>query len=666
MRKKVLFLMAGLCLCMLTAEHPGWANETQNSTRDDVFTLGEIVVKETAGANNMTIGHTVTAEDIKIMGAVNAAEALNYVPGVNVVRTAKGESNINVHGFGQKDVLILIDGVPYYETKNGPLDLQQIPAAIIGKIEVVKGASSVLYGPNALGGVVNIVTRKGVTGISGQVSAEGGRGGYGRGTASLNFGAENGFSVLGTVDYRTRDDLYFSDDYSPRETNIRYKGPSDGRPNPRIVDDGDKKDNSDLESLNLWTRLGFAPTEKLELYASLFHFDMERGRMFSDVHNKVFNFSDGFSSFGRYDEYKDTGADFGGRFSVNKMWDLRAMAFYHVHEDEYTSYVSEDLAEKIATSTWDDDAYGFSLFSDTYFDRFGALSLSVQYREDKHKQQDAEGADWEHSESNTLTLAAEDTLTLGRFTAVLGLAYHDFDAVEIAELDGYDHDTFDPMAGLSWAGPNGLEIFGSVGKKTRFPTFGDMEDDNVIYKLKPEENMNYTLGARYLFFSQVRTEVSGFFNDIDDRIGEIDDTPANIDKVEIYGVELSTDTQITDRLGFGFNYVYTHGRNKSDDRESDFLEDLPEYTVSANLTYMIPGIETRLILKGIYKDSVIFNTDDNEKEYSKVVDLSLIKDWAGGFSLGAHITNLFDEQYYEGKGMACDGFNAKLVAQYDF
>ena len=664
MRETRFLFILTICLGIFLAGSPAWAEDEQKETRDDVFTLGEIVVEETSGVSNIAISNTVTAEEIKHMGAVNAGEALAHVPGVNLVRTSKGELNINIHGFQQKDVLVLIDGVPYYETKNGPLDLQQIPAAIIGKIEVIKGASSVLYGPNALGGVVNIVTKKGVKGTSGQVSVEGGRGGYGRGTASLNYGAENGFSVLGTVDYRTRDHLYYSDDYSPRETTIKGPGGSaGGRANPRVVDEGDKKGNSDLESLNLWTRLGYAPTDRLELYASLFHFDMERGRMFSDVHNKSTN---SFSSFGRYDEYKDAGVDLGGRLSMKKMRDLRAMGFYHSHEDDYTSYVSEDLAEKIATSTWDDDAYGFSLFSDTYSDRFGALSLSVQYREDKHKQKGDVDEDWEHSESNTLTLAAEDTLTLGQFTAVLGLAYHDFEAVKIAELDGYDHDTFDPMAGLTWAGQSGLEIFGSVGKKTRFPTFGDMVKDDVVYPLKPEENINYTLGTRYLFFNRVRAELSGFFNDIDDRIGEVSDEPANIDKVEIYGVELVTDTQISERLTFGLNYVYTHGRNKSDGRESDFLEDLPEYTVMANVTYMIPRIETRLILRGTYKDGVIFNTEDNEKEYSKVVDLSLIKDWPGGFSLGAHVTNLFDEQYYEGKGMACDGINAKLVAQYDF
>ena len=662
MKTKGLFAVAACCLGLICG--PGLS--TAKETPDDLFTLGEIVVVGKSGVQNIAINNTVTAEDIQEIGAVNAAEALQHVPGVNVVRTSKGEMNINIHGFQQKDILVLIDGVPYYETKNGPLDLQQIPAGIIGRIEVTKGASSVLYGPNALGGVVNIVTKKGVKGTSGVVSVEGGRGGYGRGTATLNYGAENGFSVLGSIDYRTRDDLYFSDDHDPREASIRFRGPSDGRPNPRVIDAGDKKDNSDLESLNLWTRMGYEPSENLELYTSLYYFEMERGRPFSDVHNRVFNFPGGFSTFGRFDEYKDTGIDFGGRYSINKQWNLRAMAFYHSHVDDYTSYVSEDLETKIATSTWDDDAWGVSLFSDTDLGKYGLLSFSVQYRDDRHQDRDDVDLDWEYSESSTLTFAVEETLQIGQFTGILGLAYHDFEVDRIANLDGYSKSSFDPMAGLTWTGQSGLEIFGSVAKKTRFPTFADMEDNNQLYRLDPEENINYSLGVKHRIANRVNVALSGFFNDIDNRIGEINDEPANIDEAEIYGLELETRTKVTDRLSFGFDSVFIRARNKSEDRTSKYLEDVPEYTIGASINYMIPVIETRIVLKGTYKDSVIFSTDTEEKEYSTVVDLSLIKDWPNGFSLGGYINNLFDADYYEGKGMASNGFDFKMVARYEF
>jgi len=116
----------------------------------------------------------------------------------------------------------------------------------------------------------------------------------------------------------------------------------------------------------------------------------------------------------------------------------------------------------------------------------------------------------------------------------------------------------------------------------------------------------------------------------------------------------------------GVSYVYTHARNESEDRESDYLEDVPENMISASLGYMIPKIETRFIVRGTYKGGMIYNTEEEETEYSTVVDLSLIKNWDNGFSLGGHIYNLLDEDYYDGKGMACNGFDFKVVAQYEF
>jgi len=223
------------------------------------------------------------------------------------------------------------------------------------------------------------------------------------------------------------------------------------------------------------------------------------------------------------------------------------------------------------------------------------------------------------------------------------------------------------MAGVTWTSEKGVQIFGSIAKKTRFPTFADMEDSGQIFRLYPEKNINYTLGTKYLFFDRAHVGLSGFYNDITDRIGEdVNGDPVNIDQAKIYGIELETNTDITDRVSLGINYVYTHARNDSADRTSDYLEDVPEDMFFASLGYMIPKIETRFVFRGTYKGGVIYNTDDDEKEYSTVFDLSLIKNWDNGFSLGGHIYNLFDENYYDGKGMACDGFNFKVVVKYDF
>ncbi|CAG37710.1 TonB-dependent receptor plug domain-containing protein [Desulfotalea psychrophila] len=668
MKRSMLLKTSVLCLGFAGLTQLAFAGQV-TTDESNVFTLGEIVVGDSSRVQDVAINNTVTAEEIESLGATTAAEALAFVPGVNLVQTTKGTSNITIQGFQQKDILVLIDGVPYYETKNGPLDLQQIPASIIGKIEVIKGASSVLYGPNAMGGVVNIITKKGVEGFAGSARVELGRDGYNREVASLNYGAENGFSVLGTVDYRRRDALRFSDSYQPVATKI--KGDPTGRPNPRVIDDGGKKNNSELESLSLWTRLGYAPTDEAEVYASLYHYELERGRLFSDSYNKV---KGAFSTFARYDSYRDMGVDLGGRVQTNDWLALRTMAFYHNHKDDCSFYESENLANKLATSTWDDDSYGVSIFSDMDLNRFGDLTLTAQYREDKHKDRHEKIDPYKHSKSDTFTLAGQETISWGPLSTVLGVGWNHFDVSEIAgNDDGYDSDSIDPMLGLTWTGESGLRLFGSVAKKTRFPTFSDMQDKSgKVYVLDPEKNINYTAGAEYLFFDRTNVTLSAFYNDVEDGIDTVmiagNKTPTNIDSAKIYGIELSTDTEITERVNLGIDYTWTHARNDSADRRSDYLEDTPEHAIGTKISYQVPMIEAKFTLHGLWKidNYILVGDGENVAEDSFVLDLSLLKDFDNGFTAGAYINNLLDADYYEGNGMASNGFNFKFIVQYAF
>ena len=164
MKKGRVFLI-GTCFIALIFSSASWAEETPKSeSKKDyqVFDLGEIFVtsEKPPAVQSMAITNEVSAEDIKATNSHTVAEALAYVPGIRVSTGRKNEPMIQIHGMDQTKILVLIDGVPYYETKYGKLDLNEIPVDNVAKIEVTKGAASVLYGPNALMGVVNIITKK--------------------------------------------------------------------------------------------------------------------------------------------------------------------------------------------------------------------------------------------------------------------------------------------------------------------------------------------------------------------------------------------------------------------------------------------------------------------------------------------------------------------------
>jgi len=88
------------------------------------------------------------------------AQALNFIPGVVITRSVKDGYNIQMQGFDSDHVLVLVDSQPLISPSGSSVDLDQISSSNIEQIEVLKGAASVLYGSSAVGGVINIITKK--------------------------------------------------------------------------------------------------------------------------------------------------------------------------------------------------------------------------------------------------------------------------------------------------------------------------------------------------------------------------------------------------------------------------------------------------------------------------------------------------------------------------
>lgn len=112
----------------------------------------------------------ITREQIQASGAVRLADILQLQTGFAIVHDEHG-SGIQVQGFGSAYILILIDGEPMVGRTAGTMDLNRFTVQNIARIEVIKGPASSLYGSDALGGVINIITQPIQEGVSGLVKA---------------------------------------------------------------------------------------------------------------------------------------------------------------------------------------------------------------------------------------------------------------------------------------------------------------------------------------------------------------------------------------------------------------------------------------------------------------------------------------------------------------
>jgi iron complex outermembrane receptor protein len=118
----------------------------------------------------------ITREEIEeklLMRPGNIAMLVNETGGVRVQVTspALGAANIRVQGMEGRYTQLLADGLPLYGGQASSLGVLQIPPTDLGQVEVIKGAASALYGPSALGGVINLVSRRPGEEFEGEVLA---------------------------------------------------------------------------------------------------------------------------------------------------------------------------------------------------------------------------------------------------------------------------------------------------------------------------------------------------------------------------------------------------------------------------------------------------------------------------------------------------------------
>ena len=104
----------------------------------------------------------IRAEQLRESGSSDIGQALSEITGITINENqfGAGVNTVEIQGFGSEHVQILLNGVKMIGRVNGQLDISQIPISQVERVEIVKGAASTLYGSEAMGGVINIITKK--------------------------------------------------------------------------------------------------------------------------------------------------------------------------------------------------------------------------------------------------------------------------------------------------------------------------------------------------------------------------------------------------------------------------------------------------------------------------------------------------------------------------
>ena len=566
----------------------------------------------------------VTREELAKGSYANLHDALRDIPGVVLTPSDNNSNDIAMRGMGADYVLILVDGkrTNTRETQtNGSTGIDQSwmpPLEAIERIEVVRGPMSSLYGSDAMGGVINVITRKVAKQWMGSLRTE----------ATLQEHARSGNAYLGN--------FYLSGPIATDLLGLSIYGNYNKRNEDKIV--GGNNDN-DNKSLNI--KLALTPNKDHDILAEVGtarqHFTSTPGMTLADTEalsDRKFE-RDNFSL-----QHK-------GRWG----W---ATSDTHVQK-ESTKNLARDMTIKN------------TVFNSTWMAPLGerhVLSTGVSY----NKQ------DLSDTTSNTIS----DRSTADRSQWAV-FAEDEWRVIDQLALTGglrYDHDSqsggqLSPRVYAVWSANAHWTVKGGVSTGFRAPsirqTLGDWGassrggDRYGNPDLEAETSLTKEIGA--IFDSKQGTigSVTLFDNQFDNKItrvscpecgpvnssGRVPTTYVNVDQAISRGVEMALATDLTKSLQLKSSYTFTKSEQKSGDFAGKPLNQLPRHLLNVGLDWN-PSSKinawTKWSYRGKESDSsgAASSGSFNQRSYA-MLDLGGSYKYSKNVTLLAGIYNVFDK-----------------------
>ncbi|EFN2081554.1 TonB-dependent receptor plug domain-containing protein [Escherichia coli] len=499
---------------------------------------------------------------MKALDKQNVAQALSVVPGVVLQKSgSRNEEQVKVRGFDSRQVPVYFDGVPIYVPYDGNLDLARILTNNLGAVEVSKGYSSLLQGPNQMGGAINITTQKPTKPLEASL-------GYRQGWSRSQ---DNAYDMHAS--FAASSDLGYLQ-VSGSQLKQDFLGLPHGVNND-IAGKHGKMINSSADDKRGIVKLGFTPRENDEYTLTYIKQDGEKD-------NPPYSGNSGQKSrYWQWPEYDKESFYYQGTTQLNDRFTLKSRLYRDTFENTLMMYNSlADLKNKKGSySHYSDysDGAGLQLAADVRENDL--LSFAVNWKDDVHREKGAPHAAYDRYEDRTWSLASEyQWAAADNVDVVAGISYDWRDSVEAKkhEKDGsithYDDNNqsafnWQVMGKYHFANEDTLAL--SYYDRTRFPTLKERYTTSkpaynqiaiVNPQLKPERARGVDLTWNGAFTHDWGFEVSVYYNRVSDAIlsHNIDaDTIQNQNSgtVDYSGLDAGIKGKISNILDVGLKHI---------------------------------------------------------------------------------------------------------------
>lgn len=551
------------------------------------YNLGQVSVQDNTLDEMNMFEQTISSNEVSRDNALTVQEALDNLSGISQdMQGGRGESTLYIRGFDAKRIGVFIDGIPIYVPYDGNFDYGRFLTTDIGQIDVSKGYSSVVYGGNTMGGVVNIVSKKPSKEFEGNVKGEmilDSNMKKARHIESVNLGTmqTNGFYAQMGASYSKQDHFRISDE---------FKGIAEQPAGERL--------RSEAEDKKASLKMGYVTKDESEV--AINYSNQQGVKQQPPVTDTTF----AKAKYWDWPYWDKETVSIAGQKNFQSSY-LKALAYYDNSKNSLYSYKDNTYssfapAGSSFKSRYDDYSYGTRLeYGVELEDNF--IKAAANYKKDVHKGYDinkntnAETLT-EKYEDHTVSLGLEDIYSLTPNLELLaGLSYdvkkadkiYDTNTAFLNMLDLETQSSLSPQMGLVYTLDESSKIRGSISQKTYMPSMKDRYSRKLGSaapnpELENETATHYELGYQKSYGAFLGG-VTGFFTRVDDAIQSVTYSPnptlnqnQNVGSFDHKGIEFDLN-YIQDEFELGGNYTYVSIKNKED--SSIKIVDVPKHQI---------------------------------------------------------------------------------------
>ena len=561
------------------AAAPVWA-------ADGGFELGTVVVTGRPVPPSASGEAVVSAAQMASGNRDTVADAVAMLPGVSLSKNSRNEDMVYVRGFDARQVPVFVDGIPLYVPYDGYVDFGRFTTFDLAEIRVARSDASLLYGPNTLGGAINLVTRKPVKPLEGDIRIGIGSGDLSKVAVNLGSNQESWYLQLGAS-------------YLDANSFPLPHGFKDRKAVP--TDTGDKRENAYRTDTRASFKLGFTPNATDEYAIGYVTQDGEKG---NPVYTGDSNSGIRYWRWPYWDKdslYFISNTRLGDNILKTRLYEDRYKNGLYAYSD---STYSTELVNRNFPSYYDDRVRGASVELTSYLLRDHELRVAAHYKEDKHQDSNPLSPTKNYRDVTT-SLAIEDTVTLApAWRLRLGASHDRRDAKEVYQWPTGSTSATNGLIELSHIlDDSGSELYALASHKTRFPTIKDRYSARMGAALpnpdlKPETANHGEIGVKGTPWDGGRGQLAVFYSHIQDLMQSVI-VPAptgtcgknsktcpqmqNVGRARTAGVELSIEQQLPANWSVGGAYTYLARRNLSD--PATLPTDTPRHRLFAHVSW---------------------------------------------------------------------------------